>query len=72
MHQSLKNKNKHIVHYERKRMVFGFMGFAQLGTPGQIIDLKLRKILKFSLEGHVKKFYDKWHQKTSMFLVLQI
>ena len=40
-------------------MVFGFMGFAQLGTPSQIIDLKLRKILKFSLEGHVKKLYDK-------------
>ena len=50
------NKNENIVYYERKRMVLGFMGFAQLLTPGQVIDLRLMKIVKFCLEGHIKSF----------------
>ena len=38
-------------------MVLGFMNFAQLVTPDQVNDLKVTKILKFCLEGHIKKFY---------------
>ena len=55
-----KKKNEDIARYERKRMVFGFTGFPQLLTPGQVIDLDhiLTKVAKFCLEGCVKKFYN--------------
>ena len=58
-------------------MVFDFMGFAQLMTPGQVIDVKLSKIAKFCLKGHIKKFYNYIHQsyqseKEACFLVLRI
>ena len=56
-------------------MIFDFMGFAQLVTPGQVIDVKLSEIAKFCFEGHIKKFYNYIHQsfqyeKQSCFLVL--
>ena len=43
------NKNEHIARYEKKRMVLGFTGFAQLVTPGQVTDLKWTKVTKFCL-----------------------
>ena len=46
------NKNEHIACYERKRMTLDFTGFAQLVTPGQVIDLKLMKVAKF-LESYI-------------------
>ena len=52
-----RNKNEHIARYERKRMVLSFTDFAQLVTPGHVIDLKIAKIAKFCLVGHIKKFY---------------
>ena len=48
----LQNKNLYIASYERKQMVLGFMGFAQLMTPGRVIDVKLTKIAIF-WEGHI-------------------
>ena len=48
------NKNGHIACYERKRMTLDFTGFAQLVTPGQVTDLKLTKITKYCLKGHIK------------------
>ena len=53
----LQNKNEDIVHNERKRLVLVFTGFAQLLTPGWVIDLRLTKITKFCLEEHIEKFY---------------
>ena len=49
------NKNEHIARYQRKRMALGFTGFAKLIIPGQVIDLKLTKTAKFSLEDYIKK-----------------
>ena len=47
-----------IAHEERKQMAFGFTCFAQLVTPGRVIDLEMTKIAKFCLEGHIKTFYN--------------
>ena len=43
-----------IGHNERKQMVLGLTGFAQLLNPGQVIDLRLMKITKF--------FFGRMHQ----------
>ena len=39
-------------------MVLGFMGFAHLVIQGWVIDLKLMKIVKFCLDGHIKTFHN--------------
>ena len=46
-----RNKNERVARSVWKRMVLGVTGFAELMTPGRVIDLKLTKITKFRLEG---------------------
>ena len=53
--QEPQNKNGHIARYERKLIVPGIIGLAQLATPGQVNDLKLMKIAKFWLESYINK-----------------
>ena len=51
-----RNKKEHIARYERKKIVLSFTGFAQLVTPGHVIDLKIAKIAKFCLVVTSKSF----------------